>query len=679
MGGIITSTSSAAEIAEAIKEFGVPYEPAATAILENEAGSQEILLSDDFESLVNDLGITLKKIHTNRLKSEYDRFKATFGTVPGSRQAEERSVTARIDELVVKLSEIEVTEELDTDEFYDVFISYRQNSDMELAKSVYYRLGTRNEDSIECKAFWDMECLKDGEPWERGFVRGLMASSIMMPIVSWHEDSDKRKAGSVGQMDMSTGLGTIENDRKDNVLLEWELALVLHEWELAPMTKIIPVFYGGKDEYSFKPLNFSIGEHLSNEPSLVTKKYLVDICKEFGIPLSEAAVRRSVKDVFLELSKCQGCMLAEFGKHIHAEKSLHDRLLKAVKEVHVNSPAAKGPSYITHSQGKRVKADKLEIPEQVLDMDDPSVKIVKVILSEAYACINGTEGKVPGLHPCLNGGIVPAGFPIWQIGDTPCGVCESCLRSSFRVLAGEDYLIKTAVYPHILAAYVKGLIQVGGCSCDMIYTDVGCKQSGHEEVNLGEQLVYIDCATGFGICGVCAKDHKLDLHDKGKTWSYITASQGKRVKADDLEMPESLLLDDGSRFVKTVLNEPYKCDNRRVDGAGPCLNGGIVPAGLPIWQIGDTQCGVCESCLRSAYRKLCGDNYLIKIAEHPNILFGKYDGLIQLGGCTCDMTKMDGGCKQSGHEEVNLGEQLVYIDCATNFSICGVCASEYQI
>ena len=72
------------------------------------------------------------------------------------------------------------------------------------------------------KLFLDTKSLRDGEDWEVGFVRGLLSSLMMVPLVSWHEGDE----GSVAQMVAFSEV----NDYQDNVLLEWELALALLEW-----------------------------------------------------------------------------------------------------------------------------------------------------------------------------------------------------------------------------------------------------------------------------------------------------------------------------------------------------------------------------------------------------------------------------------------------------------------
>jgi hypothetical protein len=66
----------------------------------------------------------------------------------------------------------------DTAEF-DVFLSYRVNSDLETAALLYETLTRKG-----LKVWWDKTCLLPGVPWEVGFTDGLLKSRIFLPIFS---------------------------------------------------------------------------------------------------------------------------------------------------------------------------------------------------------------------------------------------------------------------------------------------------------------------------------------------------------------------------------------------------------------------------------------------------------------------------------------------------------------
>ena len=88
---------------------------------------------------------------------------------------------------------------------YDVFVSYRVKSDGGLAHDVYRKL--RRE---ALRVYLDTECLKDGENWEDGFMRGLEKSSIYVLLFS-----------RAGMECLATPACT---SKCDNVLLELRLA-----------------------------------------------------------------------------------------------------------------------------------------------------------------------------------------------------------------------------------------------------------------------------------------------------------------------------------------------------------------------------------------------------------------------------------------------------------------------
>ncbi|KAJ3072909.1 hypothetical protein HDU98_002663 [Podochytrium sp. JEL0797] len=90
---------------------------------------------------------------------------------------------------------------------YDYFISYRVSSDAPLAKEMYFRLRLMASND---RVFLDSEKLKDGNDWTEGFSTGLKHSKIVVLIVS---------DGSLERMKHA-------NESQDNVLLEWENAIL---------------------------------------------------------------------------------------------------------------------------------------------------------------------------------------------------------------------------------------------------------------------------------------------------------------------------------------------------------------------------------------------------------------------------------------------------------------------
>ncbi|KAJ3069520.1 NLR, CARD domain-containing protein 3 [Podochytrium sp. JEL0797] len=100
-------------------------------------------------------------------------------------------------------------------ETYDFFISYRVATDAHTAMELYFRLkDQRISDQYgktrQVKVYWDKECLKKGRDWHDGFVQGLKNSRCVLMLMS---------------------PGTLEgfrtsNAKMDNVLLEWETAIL---------------------------------------------------------------------------------------------------------------------------------------------------------------------------------------------------------------------------------------------------------------------------------------------------------------------------------------------------------------------------------------------------------------------------------------------------------------------
>ena len=142
---------------------------------------------------------------------------------------------------------------------------------------------------------------------------------MLVPVVSWHSDDN----GSVAQM---IGLGASGTDHCDNVLLEWELALALFDSPHHPMKAICPVLLGGTDSRGFLPFPFFNLAHLADIPSLATKTRLVELCEKYGVPLSESAIRRSVKGTVEALLQNQGIKLEDLGKEVIATTSCINRI-----------------------------------------------------------------------------------------------------------------------------------------------------------------------------------------------------------------------------------------------------------------------------------------------------------------------------------------------------------------
>jgi hypothetical protein len=96
---------------------------------------------------------------------------------------------------------------------YDIFISYRVNSDLEKVSALYDTLT-----SAGLKVWWDKKSLEPGIPWEVGFTDGLLKSRIFLPVFS----RDAINHSSLNSQNFSS----LHADSDcDNFLLELRLAL----------------------------------------------------------------------------------------------------------------------------------------------------------------------------------------------------------------------------------------------------------------------------------------------------------------------------------------------------------------------------------------------------------------------------------------------------------------------
>lgn len=93
---------------------------------------------------------------------------------------------------------------------------------------------------------------------------------------------------------------------------------------------IFPVLIADKDDRGFLAFPFQNFGKLSSLPSIKTKQKLVKICVENGIPLTEKAVRRSVKDVIAEITQNQGIKMSDLGAEEVAMGSCEKRVFDKV-------------------------------------------------------------------------------------------------------------------------------------------------------------------------------------------------------------------------------------------------------------------------------------------------------------------------------------------------------------
>ena len=177
--------------------------------------------------------------HTDRLRQAFNRHRL------GQDKDEDRTLLA---EYLEKLED-----EISTD--FHVFISYRVATEAALAKQLYEKLSSKTlaETGQKLRVYLDQICLEDGERWDAGFMQGLGASWIAVPIVS---------AGSLGPMAALFDEDGEPTDSCDNVLLEWTAMLELYN--RAELMAVMPIIACSQDGSEFSwglPRTLGADEH----------------------------------------------------------------------------------------------------------------------------------------------------------------------------------------------------------------------------------------------------------------------------------------------------------------------------------------------------------------------------------------------------------------------------------
>jgi len=111
---------------------------------------------------------------------------------------------------------------------YEVFLSYRVNSDADMAERFYDKLTARG-----IRVWWDKKCLPQGLSWEDGFADGLFACKVFVPILSTQA------------LEPFSRLNT--SSRCDNFFLEQRMALPLED--AGDLRAICPILVGKVEEY----------------------------------------------------------------------------------------------------------------------------------------------------------------------------------------------------------------------------------------------------------------------------------------------------------------------------------------------------------------------------------------------------------------------------------------------
>ncbi len=242
------------------------------------------------------------------------------------------------------------------DEIFHVMISYRVNTDADLARAIHDRLHfkalnakkkldfyaaakypsvfnrARDTKQSWINIFLDKVCLQTGKDWaDQGFILALLQSLSVIPILSWSDSSNGGSStGSVGQLAQHDA-----NSPIDNVLLELVLAKELHSsWQtiskklnrsdfaVFPCMHIVPVYV--QDFFSKLSL-------LSEDFPVATLKKAAEVLRSAGHPTSAFFMQQSVKSIVSYFTKLQGIKHYELGNADSAIEQVTNRLWDILK------------------------------------------------------------------------------------------------------------------------------------------------------------------------------------------------------------------------------------------------------------------------------------------------------------------------------------------------------------
>ena len=175
---------------------------------------------------------------------------------------------------------------------YDIFLSYRVNSDFYHCKLMYEMLTERG-----LRVWWDKKCLQPGVDWEEGFCEGLIKSRAFVPLWS---------RGGLQNFESLT-----ESSRCDNVLLEYRLAAELKSFNLIEC--LFPVMIGDSSGDTTDPRACTYANYFKsgcspNCPDVVVKSVEEKLCEHLNNQGLGAPVvpNPTVRGIFQSYSKYQG-------------------------------------------------------------------------------------------------------------------------------------------------------------------------------------------------------------------------------------------------------------------------------------------------------------------------------------------------------------------------------------
>jgi hypothetical protein len=234
---------------------------------------------------------------------------------------------------------------------YDVFISYRVQSDAPLARRLFDALSLVEKASEDysgekrrLRIYLDQVRLVDGHRWDLGFLEGLSNSLVVMPIVS---------TGALRSM-----LGASETV-VDNVLLEWLMTLELHE--RGAVKAVLPLLVGENAESDFFASATAAFQGIDSLPTIEPKAVLSkaadmlqDLTEDSSLHGAQKVVRQNSMSVDCHVRGIVAAICLFQGVKTHREtddlKEILERATEATRHANWNQRAADvRKSFHTHS------------------------------------------------------------------------------------------------------------------------------------------------------------------------------------------------------------------------------------------------------------------------------------------------------------------------------------------
>uniref|UniRef100_A0A7S4BYV9 C-terminal of Roc (COR) domain-containing protein n=1 Tax=Chrysotila carterae TaxID=13221 RepID=A0A7S4BYV9_CHRCT len=156
-------------------------------------------------------------------------------------------------------------------ENFDVMLSYRWGpTDSELADALYDWLSATHVGNRAMVVFQDKRRLQDGERFDFAFMRAMLSSRVCCPIIS---------------LDALARMVFLDaNSPVDNVLLEWSLALHLHEQY---GLRVIPILQGPREQLPDGAAGWRITDLFATRPPKLRADLKGYEVNKKGVPIAD--------------------------------------------------------------------------------------------------------------------------------------------------------------------------------------------------------------------------------------------------------------------------------------------------------------------------------------------------------------------------------------------------------